>query len=231
MEEKDREASPNNSFSQYKKYLRGNLPPSWPDILSKKLNYKLENKGQGGSSNYSIFFNFIKNIDKIQKNDLVIFQWTNILRFRLASYDTSELIDILPNQIYTKVVSKKTIEELIINRDNDGWVAEIIDLTKFLIDYCKAKNIKIIFWAYDDKITNNIDKKIYNEWFFVKKYDSKEMTPMTYVQVYTRHILNQGPTIQDETNNLVDDMHLGQYGHQIIADMFEYVLQKKKLVE
>lgn len=231
MEQKDRQTSPNNSFSQYKKYLGGNLPPSWPDILSKKLNYKLKNKGQGGSSNYSIFFNFIKNIDKIQKNDLVIFQWTTILRFRLASYDTSELIDILPNQIYTKFVSKKTIEELIVNRDNDAWTFEIIELTKFLIDYCKAKNIKIIFWAYDDKIINNIDKKNYNEWFFVKKYDGKEMTPMSYVQTYTRYILNQGPTIQDETNNLIDDMHLGQYGHQVIANMFEYVLQKKKLVE
>jgi hypothetical protein len=226
MERRDKETSPNNSFTQYKKFLGGELPPSWPDILSNKLNYNLENKGFGGSSNYSIFHTFIKNIDKIKKDDLIIFQWSSILRFRLI--EENKFIDILPNEHHVIGFSKITLDEFLVNRDNNLWVSEIEDYTKILINYCKLKNIQILFWTHDSKILTYFDRKLYNKYFITKEYLGIKEHPMNYVFEFTKDVLKKNAVIKDETNDKIIDAHLGKYGHEVMADMFYDVLQKIK---
>lgn len=223
MEDRDIETSPNNTFTQYKKFLDGELPPSWPDILSNKLNFSLQNKGIGGSSNYSIFHTFIRNIDKIKSDDLIIFQWSSLLRFRVV--EESKFVDVLPNQNFTQNFSKQTIDEILINRDNKLWVDEISEFTKFIIEYCKSKKIKILFWTHDTDILKFIDKKIYKNFFIKKEFNNKLVAPMLYILDYCEIILNKGATIDKETNGEIKDGHLGIHGHRVMADMVYDVLQ------
>ena len=70
-----------NQYDRYKKFKGGKLPLVWSELLGKKIEYQTMNCGVGGSSNYSIFRQYINVCDIIKKGDILIFGWTSMLRF------------------------------------------------------------------------------------------------------------------------------------------------------
>ena len=70
-----------STYDEYKNFKGGTLPDVWPTILSKKLNYDVRNCAIGGASNYNILKQFINVIDYINEGDILIFGWTQLLRF------------------------------------------------------------------------------------------------------------------------------------------------------
>lgn len=229
MEKIDSEFSPNNTFTQYKNWMGGELPDSWPCILSNKLKYNLENKGVGGSSNYSIFHKFIENKDKIKKGDIVILQWTSVYRFRIAENDF--LIDILPNQTYDYIIDSKSLEDILINRSNPIWFTEIINFTKLLVDYCKLRGITILFWdMVGDFFDKKSDYKLIEKYFIKSDIDGKLYHPMEYCSIKSKIKFDVGSCIFQETNGEVNDAHMGKYGHLIQSDMFYEYLKNKKII-
>lgn len=209
-----------SNYDKYKVYKGGILPETWPTLLAKKLNLNVKNKGVGGSSNYFIFNKFIENIDYFKEGDIIIIGWTSLLRFMWANNES--LFTLLPSYYFEsmnfKLISKETFGEILINRENLHWTSEIWYWIKFINKFCELKNIKIFYWTSDENlftiygnfkyITNFI--KIKNDYKFVWKFiNSKD-----------NYKHPNYPQISMETNNEIDDGHLGEYGHKFQSEVF-----------
>jgi hypothetical protein len=144
---------------EYFDYL-GEIPETYSEIISKKYDIELFNYGIGGCSNYTIFDQFMNNYKSIKPNDIVVFGWTAINRFKLAN-NVNMFVDILPNTPHPKQnddVDLSSTQQLSINRDTHSiWWTEItqfMDVIKSLL----PKN-KIYHWTWVNPelvVSNNI---------------------------------------------------------------------------
>lgn len=223
----------------YKNYRKDTLPDIWPKILSKLLNENLINLGKSASSNYTIFRKFISVSEKIDKNDTLIFGWTNILRYPFVNH-LNEFVDILPNNYNDKKLkispSLETHEEILLNRDSIFWVFEILDFIKFINLFCEKVNCKVYHWTSDDEITKFIYKNnpdLINKLNFILvdelKHDKLFSSNMFDYLCDPKHYGgNSNAKIVEETNGLINDHHLGENGHKVQADLFyEYIVSHR----
>ena len=138
----------------------GEVPETYSEIMSKSYGIELFNYGIGGCSNYTIFDQFMNNYKSIKPNDIVVFGWTAINRFKLAN-NVNMFVDILPNTPHPKQnddVDLSSTQQLSINRDTHSvWWTEItqfMDVIKSLL----PKN-KIYHWTWVNPevvVSNNI---------------------------------------------------------------------------
>jgi hypothetical protein len=131
---------------------KGYVPLTHGEIIANKFGYEIINLGRGGSDNYTIFETFCENIEKFEKNDIVIIGWSDVNRFRLHNRN-GNWTSILPN--FTNDIkninniSQNTIDEILINRSSDVYVNEVNNwlnvIKKSLID------VKFISWSRFNK--------------------------------------------------------------------------------
>lgn len=200
--------TPPNNYDLYRDWKGGTLPAVWPTLLASKLNYNLKNLGVGASSNYHIFRNFCNNVSDIQENDLVIIGWTSLLRFVLVNKDTLQLQDILPSNKYTEF-DDTILEYIFVNRENDKWNDEILSFMKIINEVCRYKKINIFYWTSDDFMleywkSNNL----YQDTKIIKTKINKTLIDLDYFDN------NINCTIEKETDGIVVDYHMGEYGHK-----------------
>ena len=212
---------------EYKNYRKDTLPDIWPTILSKLLNENLINLGKSASSNYSIFRRFISVSEKIKQNDILIFGWTSILRYQFIDH-LNQLVDILPNDESKLTPSSKTHEEILLNRDSILWVYEILDYIKLINLFCEKINCRVYHWTSDDEITKFVYK---NNTELVDKLNFISIDELKYDNLYCANMFdylcnpkhyggNSVAKIIEETDNLIDDHHLGEKGHKVQAELF-----------
>ena len=146
------------SYIDYKGYL----PKVYCDFLGEKLGIESENLGVGGYGNYSILGTLCNNVHKIKENDIVIIGWSSVIRFRLASKD-GNWVKFVPGAVtdyhitHHTDMSRNTIEEIFVNRDNSIYYKEVNDWIHF-INHIMKKN-KIIHWTpFDDNVDLNVHK-------------------------------------------------------------------------
>ena len=106
-------------YVPYKKYC----PKIFSNIISENLNLELTDRSRGGSSNYDIFHTYIKEIDNIKDGDILIFGWTQIIRFRIASkrndfYDV--IIAVVEHMKELIDIPSKSLFDLTLNRSNNS---------------------------------------------------------------------------------------------------------------
>ncbi len=170
---------------------KGYVPKVYGEFLSERLDMKLMNFGMGSWDNYSIFESFCKVVNQIEKNDLVIFGWSSLERFRIVnnggywhqlapSYDRTYPI---PHSL-----SERTIDEIFINRTHQRYSDEVNNWIK-LINYT-LKRISVIHWT---PFINNIQA--------------------TYLSGF--------PIIRDETNGIVNDGHFSEKGQEELSKILE----------
>jgi hypothetical protein len=183
-------------YSQYYEYKNNTFPPIWPDLLSVKLGVSLNNYAIGGISNDEIFSIFCQNINKIKCGDIVIIGWSFKERFRIIDDNTGNFIGILPNNnVKLKNISTQTINEILINRGNQLWVDEVLNREKLIRHYLDLIGAKVITWSFDNSFPDGI---------FI--YDI---------------LFNLGAeTIAMETNNKINDNHMGEIGHLRQSEYF-----------
>lgn len=154
----------NHKVDWCKSYIdfKGYTPKVYCDFLSEKLETQGENLGVGGYDNYSIFEVLCKNIDRIKEDDIVIIGWSNVTRFRMASKD-NDWVRFVPGTItdfhikHHTDLSKDTIEEICVNRDNQVYFNEVNSWIKF-INHTMKQN-KIIHWTpFDNNLNLNAHK-------------------------------------------------------------------------
>jgi hypothetical protein len=205
------------TYDEYKKFKSGVLPDVWPTILAKKLNYDVRNCGIGGASNYNILKQFINIIDYINEGDILIFGWTNLVRFCVVNEKEHRMNEMLPKQSYKVDVgfSKTTIDEILVNRSHPLWAEEIQNWIKFINEYCGLKNVSVFHWNSDPLIFNMDSKFIDDKKYILPPKENQfKMTSLIY------YFSNNLATIQQETDGKVNDLHLGEIGHIKQAEYF-----------
>jgi hypothetical protein len=181
---------------------KGYCPKIFSNILSEELDLNLVDMSMGGCSNQSIFHTYIKNVSNIKPNDILIFGWTQPIRFRIASkrndfYDV--IIAVAPYMEEFIDMSIDTLNDITINRSTHSifW-DELIDYINIIN---KSSNKSLIFnWTWVEP-TKQFDTNVYESKFYdllipFKKYK----------------------TVKEETNGDVDDFHYGEVGHIELAN-------------
>jgi len=132
-----------NKYINWKQYQ----PKVYGNFVSEMMGYDLQNLGKAGSDNYTIFETFCKTYPLIKDGDIIIIGWTFVGRFRFVS-DDNEWVTLNPN--YTNYldnlnfISKKTIDEIFVNRTNSKYIEEVNNWISFINSACLNK--KIIHW-------------------------------------------------------------------------------------
>jgi hypothetical protein len=201
----------NPDMKKYYEFRGGNFPSTWSEILSEDLGLELVNTAQNGFDNYSIFENFCKLSDKITSEDIVIIGWSQVFRFRLYSKSKNQLRSVNVWQTNKNFdlseISQQTLDEVLVNRDNQLWIDEVYNWMKLINHLSKLVKFKLYYWS-----------------FFVE-------FPEYYI---INELLNLGAKyISHETNGEVGDNHFGEKGHQVQAEYFKNIIlekQKPKLI-
>jgi hypothetical protein len=201
----DQKSLLNPAMKSYHEFRGGNFPLTWSEILSEDLGFELVNFAHPGFDNYSIFESFCKVSDKINSEDIVIIGWSQVLRFRLYSKMLNKLKSVNVWQTSRNVdldIPKQTLDEVIVNRDNQLWIDEVYHWMKLINLSSKLVKFRLHYWS-----------------FFVE-------FPEFYI---INELLDLGAKyISHETNNKVDDNHFGEKGHQVQAEYFKNIILEKK---
>lgn len=150
---KQHKESNSSWFSEYYKVIN-EIPQNYGEILSNYYGHELVNYSIGGCSNYTIFETFLDNYERINKNDLVIFGWTSINRFRIASQN-NKFVDILPFTSVPKQnddVNLQTTHEIAINRDSYNiWWKEVENNIKIINRLLEG--FEVYHWTWSEPQT------------------------------------------------------------------------------
>jgi hypothetical protein len=211
-------------YDDYKDWRGGNLPKSWPTLLSEMMDYNVKNLGEGGLANQSIFWKFIEEHKNFKKGDLIIIGWTSILRFVAYNERDKCMNNMLPTFINTNVghiLSDQALTEIFNNRSHAEWSIELCRWISLINSFCKLSEIKILHWSSDS--------------FFLDKYIDKNdvgsfiRTPQGSLDVFefSRGLYSDGKrSIKDETCGEIMDLHNGELGHLSQSQYFHEFIKK-----
>lgn len=188
---------------EYVKY-KGYTPKIFSEILVEKLDLNLKDYSIGGSSNQKIFNQFVSVLDEIKENDILIFGWTQNIRFDLATKDNDYFSIIMggsDEHTFNFVdVPFQSMVDISHNRMKYSiyWV-EVINYIK-VINRIFSKN-KIYHWTWVEPSNDfDLNRKGFQKQF----YDL--LIPFKHYQ-----------SITEETNKHIDDLHWGEVAHKEFA--------------
>lgn len=198
-----------DSFSFYFKFICPEYhkefkyePTIFSQNLSGDLNLELKTLARGGNDNYTIFNSWINVLSEIKKEDILIFGWSQIERFRLADVDNEWLnINIRhferKKQIrHIENFSKSTLDEILINRNNEKYFDEVNNFIK-IINFTMKDNI-IIHWSWIN-------------------FENKINLTLEYEQL---------DNIATETKGKINNGHYGQKSHKILSEIMKMEIYK-----
>jgi hypothetical protein len=199
-----------NKYIQWKGYV----PKVFGEMMSEKLNMKLINKGIGGSDNSQIFESFCSVVDLIKEDDILIFGWTNQERFRLSNKknewshlsvnfrDKDKKKQEGDSHFFSTEELKNAFDSISKNTIQEIMYNRMNDVyTQELCNWIKLINFslsknKILHWSWDKRIT-------YCDGIFISGFE----------------------TIKKETNNLINDNHWSENGHEELSHFFTKKLE------
>lgn len=233
-------------YKEWKQYLGGELPDTWTEILSDKLNFSLKNYAVAGMGNYEIFQTICEHSDEFNKGDIVIINWTFMQRFRWVSVYKDEngeptLLEGKPTEYWARLSSnpqkgfhirESTREDIVMNRSNKLYREEIYNYEKIIDNLAKSIGFDVYYWSADSDLIfeqHSIGK------YLQKKYILSDIiAPPNHSNGYLDYYIFQffkergGLRICDETDLEINDIHLGESGHKLQAKLFYEYIHKKK---
>jgi hypothetical protein len=186
-------------YCDYKK----KIPKTFDNVLFDLLDIPINNLALPGSDNYTIFHTYIKNLENIKNDDILIFGWSSVLRYRLGNIDGG-FSTILTENGYELVhhlfdnLTQKTIDETLVIRTSDAYYRELEDFIKIIEHSSLTKNI----YHWSPFIENRLNVKNINQ-----------ISPVG---------------IKIETNSIIDDEHFGEVGHLSLAMYFYKKIKSQK---
>lgn len=184
-----------------KQYIdwKGYTPKVYGNFVSEMLGYDLKNLGKAGCDNYTIFETFCKAYPHIQNGDVIIIGWTSIARFRMVNKygEWNTLNPHYKNQMHNFEYLSKNTIDEIFLNRDNHKYLEEVNNW---IDYINITciNKKVVHW---DTIKGQGELNAFH--FF-------EME-----------------RINTETNNLIDDLHFSENGHQQMSlKLLEIIMNK-----
>jgi hypothetical protein len=214
--------------SNYKKYkeFRGDFPKSWPMLLSDLLSLELINYGQGAAGNDEIFITFCQKCNDFKKNDVVIIGWTFIERYRIAvGNKKNDWQRLGPGKINESRISQNTHDEITINRTLRPYLFQIYDYMKIMDKLAELIGFKLYYWAFIDDFYNFSQELIKQEKFLLCNQMKDK-----YYNCFRIAGDNGNQTISEETNGYIDDVHMGEKGHKVLAELFHNHIMNYKQI-
>lgn len=199
----------------YYEITKPNKNKIWPEFLKDELNLKLLNYAERGSSNQETLRKITQNIDKINKNDIVIIGITDFFRF-----------EVFNNMNYYRVMFEtfSNLDDIskLKYSDDEDWISE--DWIRAIEEYMKyihlpnnllyIQSISKSITSISNFLKNNSIKVILWTWDHMS---SKQMT-CDWIQLKDEYsIFYEYPSI--------NDMHYSWYGHH---EIYKIMLNKLK---
>jgi hypothetical protein len=221
-------------YVEYEKF-RGDLgfPRIWNDLLAEKMNLNLVNYGEGGSGNDYIFQMFCKHLYEIDNQDIVIVQWTFNTRFKWTIHKPNgtkrwvhnmtplyeEQQEFLSTNLDYVLFNERFTEVIHIERDNPIYMEDVIHYERVINEMANHRKFKVFFWDGDYSANAKV---LFNNSNYIKrrigfKYVNKGDD--LFQEVFKRG----GQNIKMETNELINDGHMGEKGHQ---KLFEIIYEE-----
>ena len=115
-------------WKEYVDFL-GYVPKMYFDYLSEEYQTTIQNFSKGGMDNVYIFQKFMENYEYIKPDDIIIFGWTEISRFKFVGDGDTWVSSNVNNRKY---LSKSTMEQLKVNRSHEMYRSELITQINFI---------------------------------------------------------------------------------------------------
>jgi hypothetical protein len=205
--------------SPYKQWL-GRDAKDVPTFVAEEFGFQSKNLAIGGSSNTAIFHQFISQLKNIQSGDILIFGWTVIARYRIATIPQppngvpawktiwSQGLTNIPEYacVDGSYITKEVAEQLIYNRCDiqSLYEQEVNDWIDFINSWAELKGVKVIHWSWCNEIMGG--KQNLNLSFPVINYTNMSM----------------------ESDDYVKDGHYGEVGYKELAD--DIIKHLKKII-
>ena len=219
------------NYQDYFNYRGGNFPPSWPEILSKKLGLNNSNYGLGGTGNDVIFTQICKHITEIKKGDVVIIGWTYIHRYRWAIDFSNKWCNLGAGLLNNgDPIMKSTHEEIISNRLHPLYIKEVYDKMNLIDHISNVVGFDVYYWSSDIDIIYEKPYKLRNDKKFLLT-DKIKINNVNNDDLFQIIFKMGGEDICKETKGVVIDNHLGELGHKIQADLFYNHITNYKLTQ
>jgi len=190
---------------------KGYIPKVFSEIISETIKIKLIDKSMGGTCNQTIFNLFVNNMKQINNDDIVIFGWTQNMRFNISTKNNeffSVIIGGSNEKLFSFIdISFESLVDLSTNRLKYSvfWV-EVINYIK-VINYILKNNL-VFHWTWVEPSNNyRLNDDNYQEEFYNLLIPFKKL-----------------PSISIETNNLIGDFHWGEKAHKDFAsEILNYI--------
>jgi hypothetical protein len=189
------------------------IPLTFSESICKKMNYELKSCGKGGASNRTILSQFVNVLNEINQEDILIFGWTNLARFRIVT-ENAEIHDIIGPLFKDDIpphpsFSIKSVEETIIMRSDHIFFTELIEYIS-MIKKMFPEN-KIINWTWHNVTPVEIGEPKFIERNKISKKFYENIIHFNYGEM---------EKIVDETNGQIVDYHYSENSHNFLADKF-----------
>lgn len=235
------------NYKNWGEHRGGNLPETWGEILSNKLNMLMNNKAVAGMGNHEIFLTICQYSDMFKKGDIVIINWAFMERFRWASVHKNNdgIIELIESDVkgvgrpqpYWKRLSSKiedghhinenTRNDIALNRTDKLYIDEIYNYEKIIEVLCKNIECDVYFWSSDGNIIYTLpEDKLKNKKYILHDFiDIESHLNVNLGYFFTVIRKRGGMDIANETNFKVQDTHLGETGHKVQAELFyDYIM-------
>ena len=234
-------------YKEWKLYRGGELPLCWGDLLSNKLDMRMNNRAVGGMSNSEIFQKICKHSNEFEKDDIVIINWSYPSRFRWASCldgnNRCRWVRLGGAPHDGSVISEDTRTDIALQKILPLCIEEIYEHEKLIYEYSKSKKFEVFFWSADIDIINNLPtEKLIDKKYILHNQINNLPLILQDVNVipinrpeFKRTIFDVfhqygAMTIGEETNWQVRDNHLGEKGHIVQSELFYKYITEKKLI-
>ena len=191
-------------FQEYLTFLGKDRFDTWQEIVAKNLNLNLIELGETAISNSEIFDRFTMNCSKFEEGDTVVINWTFTERFRVPAEKGNKFVNLVPAHLKKTdyencYFSFDDIQKIGASRTHILYQIEINNWANLINEFCKLKNIKVIFWG----LTNT------------QAYYDFEFTQELKVEHKLR-------ILDHQVENL--DHHYSIYGHKYVGGLVTQVL-------
>lgn len=211
-------------YIEYHKFRNNNFPPTWSEILAKKLDFHLDNYAMGGIGNDEIFQRVCSNSHKFQKGDIVIIGWSYMHRFRWVRPGSDTWTPCSSHCEQSIYIDREVCEAISVGRLSKLYYKQLEDYQNIVESLSRGVGFELFFWSGDCDI---IYHKPIGDRLSPKYICSKYIQPK---QTIFNEILERGgQRIKEETNGLINDLHFGESAHKIMSDLYyEHIMDARK---
>ena len=197
-----------NWFKKYLAFLNTDRFNTWQEILAKNLNLKLVELGEAGISNSEIFDRFAANCNRFKDEDTVIINWTLTERFRVPAERDNKFVNLIPAHLKKTdyencYFSFDDIQKIAVSRMHMLYQIEINNWANLINEFCKLKNIKVVFWGLTA----------------TQPYYDFDIPEQERVELKLRILDHQVGH---------EDHHFSVYGHEYVANRITSILENYK---